>query len=118
MYTSGHVDILRAALAEFGSDYFEDKEDWKVLKAALAYPDFPCGKIAIEGDQVVEHMQQCGVARLVASMFFNKMSLGYQSRRGVRAHLLQAGAREEILFLARIRVAHRDGLVFPGARPA
>ena len=90
MYTAGHLEILRDALKMYekihGSPYFskdsQDEKDEKVLMASISFPDFPCGKVEVVGDRLVNKMHACNVVRLIANMLFDELSLGYQSHNG------------------------------------
>ncbi|KAG2498121.1 hypothetical protein HYH03_003879 [Edaphochlamys debaryana] len=95
MYTSGHVEILSDAVAALSTEELNaSAQDMKQLLAGLAYPDFPCGQVQVHGDEVSDDMKTCSLARLVLTMFMDKLSMGYQSHRtspstsgvGVGAH--------------------------------
>ena len=83
MYTSGHEEIFRDALAMFKERderaYFDNDE----LISAISYPDFPCGGIKIEGDVMVDRLRRCGELELGADLLLgNKETMGYQSHYG------------------------------------
>jgi hypothetical protein len=101
MYTSGHIEILEDALRLLNSrsqlllPYADDDDSFKKsLMEGLMYPDFPCGKIEVVKtmknnnnkqnirDGLVAKMESCGLPRLLMSMIFDRMSLGYQSHKG------------------------------------
>ena len=84
MYSKGHLEILKDALKIFDDEapYFTSKRERLILLEGLLYPDFPCGKIDIVGNTMVEKMASCGLPRLLVSMFFKRLSLGYQSHKG------------------------------------
>ena len=84
MYTAGHTTILADALSTLSDDArrcFRDIDE-KELADALAYPDFPCGKIQVSPDAIVERMETCSLPNLVLSIVFRKLSLGNQSHNG------------------------------------
>jgi hypothetical protein len=88
MYTSGHLEILDAALALVPD--FNSPEDIMNLRAALSYPDFPCGKVSVvqegDGSQVLrEDMSNCSLSRMALSLLFKKLSFVYQSHNGFYA---------------------------------
>ena len=83
MYTTGHEQILRDAVALFEDPkertYFASAE----LSSAVSYPDFPCGGIEIEGDVMVDRLRRCGELELGAELLLSdKESMGYQSHYG------------------------------------
>ena len=86
MYTSGHAEILADALAKLSvgaKRRFHGLE--KDLENALAYPDFPCGKIRVKGHEIKDRFETCSVLNLFVSMVFKKLSLGNQSHNGFYA---------------------------------
>jgi hypothetical protein len=91
MYTPGHVAILRDAMMRlrggsrgfFGADRGARRRGWYELAKALSYPDFPCGRVQVLGDAVLEErMEACGLLQLGAAMLLDRLSLGHQSHNG------------------------------------
>ncbi|KAG2490436.1 hypothetical protein HYH03_011072 [Edaphochlamys debaryana] len=84
MYTSGHVEILSNAVAALSTEELNaSAQDMKQLLAGLAYPDFPCGRVQVHGDEVSDNMKTCSLARLVLTMFMDKLSMGCQLHSGI-----------------------------------
>ena len=85
MFTQGHKQILDEALEKLGREYTLDNDSYSAIIEGLAFPDFPCPNLVINGDRVDMNFKNCNTFQMLYRFWYDDYSIGNQSHNGLYA---------------------------------